>query len=1137
MSHKLPRRPAFAWMLIGFLPAIALTLAAGLLPAPWPVLPLVLAQSLAIAASCHAFGRLADPGQPGMRIARLVTHALLLGFFAAWLWLLTAWPLTALEQVPTLGASVLLSIALLLVLASLWSWWPLLALPLLTSTDNKTGTQLRNPLGIFRQYAQQARHISAKPDLLFTHMLPAGCSQLLAGYCVLALSGMAPLPGLTAGSLSTLALFALVLLPLTSLITTWSCIRALQPADPARAADEKLAAAAQSTPRPSLKLVTEDTLPGRREQALIEAARAADIERALALLAADANPDATPGDEDHDRRSVMVLATLLPDTRLLRALIAHGGNIQGTGSGLAPLLIATRDNRQPRSEAIMTLLANGADARVHDGDGNTALHFAALNDDAEVAAMLLDAGAVIDTLNRSGHTPLALACRAGKISLIGFLLDRKAHIEVESGEPALVSVADMAHDDVAVVKLLLKHRAKVNACDVLGRSALNHAALSGHAGMTAALLDAGADINLVDQRGTTALMEAARAGANTVLTLLAEHQPDIGQRDIHGRDALLLACQSPRADAETVRILLALGADPKRPGQDGRHALDHATSAGRWNLVALLDPDSPLPSSHCHDLAPEPGADSPEHLLDALRFGHWAAVSGFQVLARQWPQEQRVALYMQLLEPDQGQARQWLFDHGLDVNARSNAGQILSEAVLSHLPGAAEALHELLNKGLGIAGRGLLADAMSYMRDAATGAALIPKLIERDGDLFGTDAAGMTPLHHAASHGMLHTLQLLLARGCDPNVRDANGQTPLHHALHNDSALAVKLLRALIRHGGNPEATDATGETPLGQALDSSDDECATWLRWSTWRLPGRPLRESDLPDAAAVGDAEAVSRLLELGLAVNTPDAQGATALLRACGGGHLEAARRLLAAGADTHLSTPGGATALTAAVTSRHADLVKLLLEHGADTDQRLHGGATALLVSAALGHAEIAELLLNSGANVHAVDRAGRNALHAAAQYGFGCNNSLAARRVLDVLIQHGAQARQTDHAGASPLLFMLGAHTRPGTPCDATHIGALLPALLDAGASPSGADQRGVSPLHACAMHALIGPARLLLSRGAERDARDSHDRTAADVARLLGFVDVARELGSHDIPGATRTLRRPAQDGSAQSEP
>ena len=65
-------------------------------------------------------------------------------------------------------------------------------------------------------------------------------------------------------------------------------------------------------------------------------------------------------------------------------------------------------------EAIKTLLKNGADVNAAQGDGMTALHWASRNGDAELAQMLLFAGANVKATTRlGGYTALIMAAEQG----------------------------------------------------------------------------------------------------------------------------------------------------------------------------------------------------------------------------------------------------------------------------------------------------------------------------------------------------------------------------------------------------------------------------------------------------------------------------------------------------------------------------------------------------------------------------------------------------------------------------------------------------------------------------------------------------------------------------------------------------
>src|SRR6185312_7657365 len=125
--------------------------------------------------------------------------------------------------------------------------------------------------------------------------------------------------------IAALAIYAVVVLPLACLAIANRTLRALlcERHQPRRRTDANPAAV--DAPRPVL--TEQERLAGTAEQgaALLAATRDGDIERALVEVGAD--PGTAPAPDDRDQRPVLMLAALLPDTRLLRALIAKGADV------------------------------------------------------------------------------------------------------------------------------------------------------------------------------------------------------------------------------------------------------------------------------------------------------------------------------------------------------------------------------------------------------------------------------------------------------------------------------------------------------------------------------------------------------------------------------------------------------------------------------------------------------------------------------------------------------------------------------------------------------------------------------------------------------------------------------------------
>jgi ankyrin repeat protein len=175
-------------------------------------------------------------------------------------------------------------------------------------------------------------------------------------------------------------------------------------------------------------------------------------------------------------------------------------------------------------EALRTLLQQGADVSAPQGDGMTALHWAAERGDAEMVAMLVYAGANVAAVTRVGqYTPLHLAARTGSASVTAALLKGGADVAARSSNSGVTPLHLAAGSgNPEVVTVLLDRGADVNARESeWGQTPLIFAAAQNRVEAIQLLLKGGADPSIttkaIDLANYQALDRAAAERQRKVL--------------------------------------------------------------------------------------------------------------------------------------------------------------------------------------------------------------------------------------------------------------------------------------------------------------------------------------------------------------------------------------------------------------------------------------------------------------------------------------------------------------------------------------------------------------------------------------------------------------------------------------------
>ena len=439
--------------------------------------------------------------------------------------------------------------------------------------------------------------------------------------------------------------------------------------------------------------------------------------------------------------------------------------------------------------AIRTLLAKKVDVNAPQGDGTTALHWAAFNDDTVTAKLLLAAGANVKAATRDGAiTPLFMACRNGSAPMIELLLNAGAdgNSVTETGTTPLMMAASAGNP--AALKVLLDHGANVNARDLAhGQTALMFAASLNRADAIKILIAHGADPKLTSKVTKTEQVRFSEGG------LPAPDDP---------------AATPPAAKATAAKE--ATGEMP--PAQQAGRGSRGATTMGGQTALLYAARDGQLDAARA---LVESGAD--------VNQGN--------------SEEKTTPIVMAIINGHLDLAKM-LLDHGANPNLANVWGLAALYATIDVQWAPYAWFPQPLTSQEKITHLELMKALIAHGADV--NAKLGKKIWVRSfGDRSWVDPAGATPFVRAAQSDDVPAMKLLVAAGADPKIATTGGDTALMVAAGlgwapNNSTVVPDSWKSAVEYclelGLDVNAIDAKGYTALHGVAFRGDNDLIKFL-------------------------------------------------------------------------------------------------------------------------------------------------------------------------------------------------------------------------------------------------------------------------------------------------------------------
>ena len=595
-------------------------------------------------------------------------------------------------------------------------------------------------------------------------------------------------------------------------------------------------------------------------------------------------------------------------------------------------------------ESVRTLLRDGADVNAAQGDGMTALHWAALRGDAEMVSVLVYAGANVASTTRLGaYTPLHLASRDGRAEAVTLLIEAGSDPDAAATTGVTPLHFAAAGGDVPTLTSLLETGVEVDARENSnGQTPLIFAAAAGRLDAVRALIAHGGDVSI----------------ASRVLDFVEKARTDSEARG--RRREVLTAIRKAEAEArgETAEVGVTRTDTPSGQEPTRREAADRA-NRDQTDTAPATQGAGTTPGEEPAAAAPdETPVEEPENAQ-----GEDPPEAEEAEEAEEAPEDDEAEEAEAEAEPEE--------DEAADEEPATPAPRPLSYSDIVGKQGGMTALHYAVREG--------------HFET-------VKSLLEAGADIDGrTGGDESTPLVVATVNGHYDLAAWLLEQGADPNLASEDGVAPLYATVANRWAPKalypqptafrqqeldyMELMEMLLAAGADPNArvnthiwysaynfdllgVNFSGATPFWRAAKALDIPAMEMLV-AAGADPHMPTRKAPERRRRRPADDEEEEEDPS-GLPPVEVGGPGIPPLVAAAGYGYGRSRT------GNQHRHRPDEWMA-----TARY-----LVEELGADVNGRDSDGFGALHYAAARGHNELIEYLVGKGADPLIVARSGQ-----------------------------------------------------------------------------------------------------------------------------------------------------------------